>query len=298
MDYKDVKILIVGGAGFIAAELRELFLRDAYSVISKNRKELDLLEVSNLKNFFEENKFDLIINCASVGGRRNVTDDEGVFFKNFQMFINLLACKDKDTFLINIGSGAEFDRRTPIKNENESNVVYKNPSDFYGKAKNQVAKIINMIGREHKIYNFRVFNCFGTLEKGDRFISSAIKNYINNEIINIHKNLEMDFFYIKDFYFILKRFIEDNILEKKEWLFNDINLCYENKYTLQEISENIINNLSTHKCKIYVDSNKKEYYTGSCDRLKILGFEFAGLEYAIQDFFLEVYSDHQRRNFR
>jgi GDP-L-fucose synthase len=260
-----MNILITGGNGFIASNLYEL-LKDEYTVFNPGHSELDVLDLEKLRNFINRFNIDIVIHTAMVGGIRVRVDGPEVCYENLLMMENIIACTRRCKLVINLGSGAEFDRRFDIDNMPEYAIYSRTPVDYYGLSKNIIAKRIIDI---YNIVNLRIFNCFGPKEKPSKFIT----NVLSDRPLTIPKDHYMDFFYIKDLYLLVIHCINSNRPD-----FKDINCVYDIKYKLTDIA-NMFN-------KSYTITNNEsgKAYTGRADKLKSLNLSLMGLEEGLKEF--------------
>lgn len=222
-----MKVLITGGNGYIAKSLYAS-LSDLYEMTLITRADFDLRNSVQTASWFSDKMFDVVIHTAIVGGHRLVTDTMDVMDSNLRMYYNLLDNKTKFNKFISIGSGAE---------------LYL-PHTPYGLSKHTIRQSIL---DKQNFYNLRVFGVFDENELDTRFIKANILRYIRKEPIIIHKNRQMDFFYMQDLVGLINFYIENNSLSK------EVNCSYENKYTLLDIA-NVINSLSNHKVEILTES--------------------------------------------
>jgi nucleoside-diphosphate-sugar epimerase len=268
-------ILITGSNGFIGRNLSKLL--DGDNIIETvTRKELDLLNPQVVKEFFNGKKYNLVIHTAVEGGRRTVPDDEGVFYRNLLMIYNLLENQDSFDRMITFGSGAELDRRYNINLETDMNRRY--PIDFYGMSKSIINKLCQV---EPKLYNFRIFNCFGSDEAPERMIRGNIEKYIRKEPMTLFSNRLMDFFYIEDLALIVEYFVKAPMFPTKI-----INCSYEDHIRLRDVLE-IINSLDNYSVPILddVDQSINKINTTPTDYVGIhseLPLGFVGLEEGIR----------------
>lgn len=262
-------VLITGSNGFIGSYLAKRIP----SNINTTRQDFNLLDKKSTHKFLHCYKPDIIIHCASVGGRRLKEDDASVLYENILMFENL---STTEIPIINLGSGAAYDRRNNLVCATEDAFKTAVPIDYYGLAKNIIAKECL---RTNAI-NLTIFNCFGLLEKDGRFVKEAIKYILNPAKDQFHiTNRLMDFLYIEDLYKIVM-FCIDNFYN----LPSNINCVYPYHYTILEIYEIICWIASKyHNCYFsppnIVDGGLA--YSGSCSTLyqypKFIGLE-KGLE--------------------
>jgi len=165
------KILITGANGFIGRNLSKI-LSNKYKVETVSRQDLDLTDYESTKKFFSDKQYDLVIHTAVEGGRRTKPDTEEMFYKNILMTYNLLSNKHCFDKIITFGSGAELDRRFDINGDSKD----RYPIDYYGMSKSVINKLCLI---EDKMYNFRIFNCFGIDESPDRLIRGNIERKLN-----------------------------------------------------------------------------------------------------------------------
>jgi GDP-L-fucose synthase len=108
-------LLITGTGGFIGKNLKE-FLQNKYTLFTPRSFELNLLDEVAVKAYMTENKIDIIIHGASFGARINTNDTmEEVGQKNILMFQNIAKNLPAESFMISLGSGAEYDKSKPLK---------------------------------------------------------------------------------------------------------------------------------------------------------------------------------------
>jgi len=266
-----MRILITGANGFVGRNLAAALTE--YEVTKLTRQTVDLTNKIAVDRFFENKEFDVVLHCAMVGGRRYITDGPEVLYKNLAMFYNLLAHQDKFGKLINFGSGAELDKNQQIDPLNQ---YYKDcyPLDYYGMAKNIIARLIE---NQDKCFSIRIFNVFGVDEESARFIRASIQRYIAREPIAIHQNKLMDFFYIDDLITLVKFYLN------KTYIPEEINAVYNKKYFLSEIAD-IINNLSDYKVnKVIEKEGLSKTYIGKSTRLDLLNLPLKGLEQGLKE---------------
>lgn len=253
-----IKVLITGGNGNLAKIIKNN-LDVYYSISNPSRQELDLLNTNQLTEYLNVNKFDVLIHTAILGGRRTKEDSSDVFYKNAQMFENVLMFHDRFKMIINLDSAAIYDRATDIYLRKESDFLTV-PKDYYGFSKYLIYK--RGIQYE-KFYNLRIFNVFHQNEEPDRFIALCKQVEKTDKRLTIQDDKFFDFFHEKDFVAVLKHYI-DNI-ENLGILEKTINLCYETKYKLSQIAEMII----TDRSKIIIlNENSSNNYCGDNALLK------------------------------
>jgi nucleoside-diphosphate-sugar epimerase len=280
-----MNVLITGANGFIGSNLMTL-LADLPNIklFAGTRDTIDLLSSQSVGDYLRRNEITKIIHCAIEGGKRDVIDTPDIVFKNLLMFQNLIQCQIKDGLFINIGSGAEFDRRNEIFREDERVVQYRIPVDYYGFSKNLIAK--TLLGYNNAL-TLRLFGCFYHNETSNRFIRNSIERYIKDEPIIIHQDRYMDFFYMEDLATIIKRLIVKTETHKLSALDIDMNMSYDMTYTLRQIAD-MINRLSwEHHSDIIIEKDgMSKSYSGQGYNFSVascMNMEIKGIRKGIQE---------------
>ena len=263
-----MNILVTGSNGFVARNLATNLKE--YNLTLTNRSNLNLLDAKEVKEFFKDKYFDVVIHTATTGGSRLRDDESFVFYQNCLMHQNILDnCLSFDKY-ISFGSGAELDRRYNIDMSTDLRCAY--PIDPYGMSKNFIAKSGLLFNNFH---NIRLFNVFNSDELSSRMIKANILNYINKKPIVIHQDKYMDFFYMDDLCEVVKFTINSNVKQQT------INCSYQEKYKLSDIAK-IINNLSDYNVDIVVENqNLGLSYYGEYN-LHLFNIRLAGLHQYIK----------------
>jgi GDP-L-fucose synthase len=198
-----MKILITGANGYIGKTLNKAF-KGKYDITLLTRQVVDLYNSNQVKEFFKEKYFDVVIHCAIKGGGRLDKDDSNTLDTNLKIYYNLVENESHFNKLLHFGSGAE------------------KQNTFYGLSK----KVINeSIKNKDKFYNIRILNVFDENEVDYKFIKTNIKKYLNKQDIEIFQNKFMDFFYMPDFITLIDYCINNNISK-------EIDCCYKTSPTL------------------------------------------------------------------
>jgi nucleoside-diphosphate-sugar epimerase len=252
-------ILITGGNGYIATSLYKT-LKDKYNITIITRKDFDLTDYTATCMFLENKYFDIIIHTAVVGGNRLLEENESILKTNLDMYYNLINNKEHFDRFISFGSGAELEW----------------PTSYYGYSKQIIAE--SMSKRDYCL-NLRIFAVFDENELDRRFIKSNIIRYINKEPMLIHKDKEMDFFYMKDLVNLV-----DYYIQSENWLYSNIDCNYVTTYSLTQIVE-MINCLSDYRVNVYIGNDKEKAYSGNYIGLPI---SLIGLENGIKEVYLNI----------
>ena len=148
-----MRVLITGGNGNIAKMIRNN-LSFKYEIVAPARAELNILSFSEVKYFLENNDFDILVHTAISGGRRTKDENGDVTHFNLLMWENILKFADRFKMIINLDSGAIYDRSTDILNRSEDD-IFTVPNDYYGFSK----YLIYQRSLQYKnVFNFRIFN--------------------------------------------------------------------------------------------------------------------------------------------
>lgn len=250
-----MKILITGGNGYIAnACINSLKNRSNVQVDIITRNNLNLLNTKNVKSFFINKYYDVVIHTAIVGGSRLHPDVKENAFENLLMFENIVECSYAFNKLISFGSGAE---------------IYA-PNTPYGLSKKVINKLINNFDNA---YNIRLYGVFNENELTTRFIKSCILACQNDSPINIHQDRLFDFFYMVDLLSLVDHYVfSNNNLPKT------VNCCYSTKIYLKEIASFICSCFNKQPNSIIniVNSQIGEPYIGINDlpgHIKYIGLK-------------------------
>jgi GDP-L-fucose synthase len=249
-----LKIIITGAGGFVGRNLCE-YLADKYTIYPVTHKELELLNENNVEKFIRKNGINFIIHCASIGGTRKTGYDINsvdVVSKNLRMFFNLARTLTPEMRMINLGSGAEYDKNRPLIKVDEEEFDNHIPKDDYGYSKYLISKYIE---KTENINCLRIFGLYGKYEDTSfKFISNAIIKNLFKMPITINQNVYFDYLYIDDFVKIIDKIIQ------KQPSNNILNLTPTDKIDLISIAS-IINEISDYKSEIIVNNEglNKEY---------------------------------------
>ena len=263
-----MRIAILGAGGYLGSYLTEHLIHNHY-IIPVTRDTLDLTDYKQVDDWLGKAAPDVIINCAVSGGGKNVDDinysDVQRDLSIFLNFYNNTAVKK----YINIGSGAEFDRRTNINNAEEWDIRSAHPLESYGFTKNTIAR---MILKRQNFFTLRLFGCFDSKEPNIRLF----KKFKRDGKITIQDKF-FDYISAEDFARIVEHYCTSTDL------FKDLNCVYENKMLLSEqlkmfARHHVPNGL------IDVKMERGLNYTGSGANLSKLKIPLKGLEQGIKDY--------------
>lgn len=268
------KIFFTGGNSNVGKGVIPLLERDGYKVVAPSSKELNLIDNRSVREYFDKNGFeyDAIVHAAVLGGRRFKKDDLLIYFDNMRMFENIFSYSYKVDRFIHFNSGASLYGSGLI------------PNDPYGFSKYCMARsTYDNVGG----INLNIFASFGPDDNDQRFLTTAIQNYIKKEPIVIFQDKLFDFFYVKDLYKILKYSLDSShyhigIMPK------DLDCVYDRKYYLSDIAE-MINGLGDYKVPIIIQNEEVgKPYCGSFG----IDLNYIGLEGGL----IDLYESLRKRN--
>lgn len=273
-----MNILLTSNKGFIGTYFKNHLTKLGYDVFAEDKAILDIRNTKSLSDYIDINKIDVIIHNAIKGGRRTVIDNDDIISDNIIMAKNVMMQSGKVHKIINLCSGAVYDRRRDIYDYTEDQFGRSIPIDKYGFSKFMIAKEMKQI----KAYNLRIFNCFGPHESNDRFIKSNLLRKIHNLPLHFIQNRYMDFFSIYDLLTVINHIVNHRCLSY------DINMSYGTKYTLSDVL-NMINALDSNKQSIESETDMFTLsYCGSHFTLADLGLPLLGLDQSIGILFKEL----------
>jgi GDP-L-fucose synthase len=268
-------IFITGASGFIGKNIAQS-LKQNFALLTPTHKELDLLSQSAVHQFFLKNDIDIVIHCATFGGTRKTLVTGQVLEKNTWMFFNLAENRDHYTKLINLGSGAEYNKSRNLQNVSENELGKDIPRDEYGFSKYIISKYIE---KTEDMYCLRLFGIFGKYEDYEfKFISNAIVKNLLRMPITIRQNVNFSWLYIEDFLKILDYFLTHDPK------YSTYNITSSSPTNLVSIAQ-LINSHSEFKSDICVENEGLNLeYSGDNARLieEIGDFPFTPMESSIK----------------
>lgn len=263
-----MRIAILGAGGFLGSYLTEHLVHNHY-IIPVTRHTLDLTDYNQVDAWLGKAVPDVVINCAISGGGKNVNDiNYSDVQRDLAIFLNFYNNSAVKKY-INIGSGAEFDRRTSITNAEECDILNSKPLESYGFVKNTIARMVLM---RQDFFTLRLFGCFDNSEPSIRLF----KKFKQHSKITIQDKY-FDYISAEDFARIVEHYCTSADLVK------DLNCVYENKLML---SEQLRMFAKYHVPNGVIDSETVSdlNYTGSGRNLCKLNIPLKGLEQGIKDY--------------
>jgi len=240
-----MRVLITGGNGNLARIIVRR-LSEEYDIVSPGRDRLDLLNVSDVVRFLDEQgPFDAILHTAVRGGRRTRPDTSDDFRDTVVMMENLLFAARPDERIIHFDSGAYYGRSGGIFMRREEDRSPP-PTDPYGLAK---YCIFQRTLHDPRVRHLRIFNIFHGMEEDDRFIKTCFRKKQSGEPVMIYGDRFFDFFSESDFTTIIRHFLNNFLKAPKV-----VNLSYTEKHRLSDIARMIgasVHIITTQPCHDY-----------------------------------------------
>jgi nucleoside-diphosphate-sugar epimerase len=260
-----MKIAILGARGFLGSYLTDYFLQRNYDVIPVTRETVNLESYYDVDYWLSKDQPDVIVNCAISSGSTRVNDiNYSDVQRDLTIFLNFYNNSRVKKY-INIGSGAEFDRRNSIVNAIEEEILFSHPLESYGFTKNAIARMC--LGKEN-FYTLRLFGCFDKSEHDTRLF----KKFLADTSLPI-ENKFFDYISASDFAKVVEAYCQPHEFPK------DINCVYVDKYKLSSI-------LMRLKPGVVLNINKQSdnAYTGLGARLAALPIQLDGLEKGLSEY--------------
>ncbi len=175
------KIIVTGAKGQLGSEIfiRRQYIRNA-DFIFTDADTLSIVEFDNLKDFFEKNNPDLVINCAAYTAVDKAEDD----FEN-ALNVNAIGakniseiCKKHDIPLIHISTDYVFDGTKNLPYCEDDAV---NPLSVYGKTKLQGEIFIQESGAKYVI----IRTSWLYSEFGNNFVKTILRISKEKEFLKV-----------------------------------------------------------------------------------------------------------------
>jgi len=267
-----MKLLIIGGTGFIGKNLK-LYFEDQskIDVFSPTRKELNLFDDKACLEYVKNLKPDLVIHSAV-----DITSVENTL----KIFLNIYNAKEFFGHMIQIGSGAEYDKRAYVPKISEGQFRKSVPIDTYGVAKFCISDLLET-HTDSKFTNLRLFGIFGGYEDySRRFISNNICNALSGLPISLNKDMMFDFIYVNDFCVFLH-----SIVDRIPFNSVSYNFCSGNPLSLVNLANIIKDQTGVNDEIIIKNEGMNPEYSGDPSKLfKEIGeFKFTPFNESIKN---------------
>ena len=185
-----MRILIVGGSGFIGSSLANfLNSRDHETVVSGYSRradiQLDARSISKLSNFFKNQSFDLVINLA--GAFRGNLDINTCSSMNI---VDAMHLSGKNSRFLHVASATENGKGASTSRESEYSFTKEIGSANFQSALDRTCSIGMTVV---------LHNTYGVDQPKDRFIAACVESFRNSErVILNYQNRIRDFAFQPD----------------------------------------------------------------------------------------------------
>jgi nucleoside-diphosphate-sugar epimerase len=265
-----MKILITGARGFVGSFIAK-HLAHKHTLLTPTRQELDLTNLEQVGEWFNNNEVDVVLHCALSGREVLSSTDPQYLSDGLLMFRNLWLQKHQYKRFVHLGTAYEFDLTKNNENVLEHEFVHHLPKTSYGYAKNIAARIIR---DTPGFYNLKLFGVFHETENANRFFKRVVQR---DEVI-INNNIYLDYIYLPDILPMLELMVEGRSQH------SDVNMVYPHKYQLSEMAEVLCDHLGLPLSKIKIKNPTGNNLTGDSVVLSSYNFKLIGLEQGLRNY--------------
>jgi dolichol-phosphate mannosyltransferase len=207
-------ILVLGGSGFVGANLSRMLLgrrSDVYATASRLPawrlsdlpaaavRQVDLLVDPNLDALLNEVKPRTVFNCVAYGAYSFETDPSLIYQTNFNLTAKLLRrLVDRGvSCYVHAGTSSEYGDNASGPSEDAAN----EPNSDYAVSKVAAANLIYFYGKKKGFpcANLRLYSVYGPLEDSSRLIPNVIRHGLEGKYPPlVDPNISRDFIYVDD----------------------------------------------------------------------------------------------------
>ena len=178
-----MKVLIIGKNGQLGQSIKKIIslgnIKDEYSFVG--RSELDLSDSENITTYFNQNKFNIVINCVAYTAVDKAESEHGLSNQVNHLAVKQIAeiVKQQGAKLIHISTDYVFDGKNykPCTEDDKTN-----PQSIYGSTKLAGERAIQEIMRKGATI---IRTGWLYSEFGNNFVKTMLKLGANNEKIKV-----------------------------------------------------------------------------------------------------------------
>ncbi|PLR29144.1 NAD-dependent epimerase/dehydratase family protein [Chimaeribacter arupi] len=220
-------ILLIGGSGFIGANLIEFFSKEDYRIINfsrspgkiKNENVIDILgdckDTDILNDIFSNYHIDLVLHTLTSFSAMDVFEScQNLTATNLASFIDLtlIMHKYKVNKIIYVSSGGSIYGTSDSAIKEDHQLA---PVSFYGWMKEASESYLAYASRIHPEFKYLILrpaNVYGKYQKLDKIIGVTLKNAQRGIPMNIYGdvNTKKDYIHIDDFCEIVYGLVSKN----------------------------------------------------------------------------------------
>ena len=267
--------LLTGGTGFIGRNIKP-YLEKVCNLYAPKRAELNLYDEQKVREYICQNKIDVVIHSANPNPAKNQLDKQETMFEDsIRIFMNLFKAQDCYQMMYTFGSGAEYDKSKDACLVTEEEETRSVPYDSYGLAKFTMNQII---GKNDKQCNLRIFACYGPTDHESKFITHVIHCCMRHEDITIRQDCYFDYMQVTDLARVVEYFLNNTPK------YHSYNVCTGIRTSLSDIARIVKRQMNSDSNIVIFKEGWNKEYTGSNARLmsELGNFDFITLEDGIK----------------
>jgi nucleoside-diphosphate-sugar epimerase/glycosyltransferase involved in cell wall biosynthesis len=207
-------ILVLGGGGFVGANLVERLLQTRSDVIavvrrlptwrlarleSKHLIEVDLTSAAEVRQMVEAVRPRTVFDCSAYGAYPFETHSELIYRTNFNSLVTLVELLDRNLLSAFVHAGSSSEYGSNSAGPSEAAVLL--PNSDYAVSKAAAALFISYAGKTLglPIVNLRLYSVYGPLEDASRLIPNLVKHGLEGRYPPfVSPETSRDFVYIGD----------------------------------------------------------------------------------------------------